>query len=121
MMCGPVVTQWLSAVLAVAYGSVLLVPGASPISMYPTPNLLGGGACFIQAPMNSMLLASKHALGEPLSGPMRKQLNPLVPGRSVVMLPSFSMRMTAAPLATAGGAADSAAVMYAESESAAFP
>src|SRR6516225_10115480 len=71
--------------------------------------------------MNSMALASPHMRGEPTSGPRSMQLKPLLPARTVVMLPSFPMRTTAAPLATAAGAAERAAAMYAESVSAALP
>jgi hypothetical protein len=80
--------------------------------MYEIPTLSGGGSCFIIAPMNSMLLASLHIL----SVPTTMQVNPLVPGRSVRMEPSFSILITAASLAIASGAAESACAVYSASE-----
>ena len=59
-----------------------------------------------------MLLASLHIL----SVPMTMQVKPLVPLRSVRMEPSLSTRTTAAPSATAFGAAERAAAVYWESD-----
>src|SRR5215469_7144946 len=80
--------------------------------MYEMPTLLGGGWCFIIAWMNAMLLLSLHIL----SVPMIRQVNPLVPLRRVRMAPSLPTRTTAASLAIAAGAAESASVMYFASE-----
>src|SRR5712664_3518157 len=75
MMCGPVTTQWLSAVLPVAYGSVLLAP-LSPASMYEIPTSSCGGGCFIIASINFILLRS-------LAHPVRAHddaRKPVIPG-----------------------------------------
>src|ERR1700745_382145 len=63
-----------------------------------------------------MLLASLHIW----SVPMIMQVKPLFPSRKVRMLPSPSKRTTAAPLAMAVGAVDSAPVMYLASEVCSF-
>src|SRR5438132_12545923 len=85
--------------------------------MYVSPNLFGGGWCFAHAAKNSMLFASAHIFSPP---PTTMHENPFLPSRSVVIFPSFSMRTTAAPWATASGAAERACAMYSASGGSVF-
>src|ERR1700674_4689055 len=107
MMCGPVLIQWLVAVGFAAYGSVLLA-SVPPASMYIRPTLPAGGVVLaIIACIHSMDALSAHiGSGPGVCGLSGRQVNPLVPGRSVRIPPLASMAMTAACLATPGGAAD---------------
>src|SRR6476661_1614164 len=73
MTCGPVLTQLLSGVSSLAYGSVLLVP-VSPFSMYINPVFCGAGPFSCQACAHSIAALSAH-IGAP---PGSMQVQPLL-------------------------------------------
>src|SRR5262249_26870460 len=91
MMCGGEATQWLSADIFVAHGSVLLPP-TSPCSMYamPPPGAAGGSVCFIQASAQPAHALSRHMGSFPPLGltlVVGKQTHPLVPALSCFISP----------------------------------
>src|SRR6478736_6178994 len=106
MMCGPVLIQWLLAVGLVAQGSVLLA-SVPPASMYMKPTLPAGGAFFSTHAMTQSTdcLSMHMGSGPGVAGLSGMQVKPLVPLRSVRILPSASMTMTVASFATLAGAA----------------
>src|SRR5690242_3924852 len=111
MTCGPVLIQWLPSGL-VAYGSVLLA-SVPPSSMYIRPTLPTGGVAWdSQACTQPMAALSAHiGSGPGVAGASGMQVNPLVPWRSVRMLPSGCIAMMVAWRATPAGAARMALAM----------
>src|SRR6202035_2510876 len=105
MMCGPVLIQWLVAVGFAAYGSVLLA-SVPPSSMYMNPTLPTVGEMWLaHACTQSMAFLSIHmGSGPGVAGLSGMQVNPLVPLRSVRILPASIVTMVAF-LATLAGAA----------------
>src|SRR6476620_5865717 len=106
MTCRPVLTQLLSGVSSLAYGSVLLVP-ASPFSMYIHPVFCGAGPFSCQAFAQSIAALSAH-IGAP---PGSLQVHPLLPSRTTVSLLTDPILMTGACSTTLGGAAPFKSVM----------
>src|SRR5690348_11144149 len=80
--------------------------------MYENPGLSVGVPCVIAAMKNCMAFSSLHILSVPITA----HVKPLVPLRSVRILPSLSMRTTAACKEIARGAAESAWAVYCASE-----
>jgi len=78
--------------------------------------LAAGPVAALRASINSIVTVSLHWPLPFPSFPIVMHVNPLSPVRRVRMLPFFSMRTTAAPFATALGAAERTWAMYSESE-----
>src|SRR6202035_5984618 len=121
MMCGPVLIQWLVAVGFAAYGSVLLA-SVPPSSMYMNPTLPTVGEMWLaHACTQSMAFLSIHmGSGPGVAGLSGMQVNPLVPLRSVRILPSASIVTMVAFLPTLAGAAFMALLINAASVGAVF-
>src|SRR3990167_2075622 len=106
MTWGPVLTQWLSGLGLVAYGSVLLA-SVPPASMYMNPIFPASGFLWpIQAPAHSSAVLSMHmGSGPGVAGLSGIQVKPLLPSRRVRIWPSASIATTLAAALTFGGAA----------------
>src|SRR3546814_221331 len=106
MTCGPVSTHsWPSAGF-VPNGSMLLA-SLPPASMYISPTLLAGGVlCAIHASAHLSALASMHIGSLPgVLGLSGMQVQPFLPSRSTLIVPSGLAATMTAPSAIVAGAA----------------